>query len=588
MRINAAPQRSRSLTAIALAMLLALAATGRALELHAQQPVNLNFVNARLSDVIRSLATTLGVNVLLTNVPDKRITFQTTVPVRPEELGGILESILEANNLFLVQQGPVAQVFPADSLPPTGLVRSGIALGTPPPLGLVTVLVPLQWIRADEATAALEPVASARARIQPVARSNALLITDFGSNVARYLELLRPLDERPLGEEGLRTYVVPLKYANSEDLAASLGQLYGISVGGTRSTSLYDLSLSRNLDVFRERAAEMFRQRRDLTTPGVVPTSPGDSANQGALIGRTTVVPDAPTNSLLIRTAPPNFPLLRETIEALDTRPAQVLLEVTVAEINLGRSFEFGIDWGVFGDTASLTRGFPLPFDSMGIVRGDQITGVVSVGLNGTNVRAVLRALATKFNVRVLSTPEILAVNNREARIVVGSRVPFISNARLGDVSIDRSVQYEDVGTTLTIIPTINQDDYVSVQILQEVNNLTNQIVLSALNAPVISTREASTRAIIRDGQTVVIGGLIGDTKDYTDGGIPFLKDIPLLGALFKRKTEIVSRNELAIFVTPYIIRSDEDADAIRARIRERMNRMIPGTIPDTTLIRRR
>ncbi|MGH7470606.1 MAG: secretin N-terminal domain-containing protein, partial [Longimicrobiales bacterium] len=534
------------------------------------------------------LATTLGVNVLLTNVPDKRITFQTTVPVRPEDLGGILESILEAHNLFLVQQGPVAQVFPADSLPPTGLIRSGIALGTPPPLGLVTVLVPLQWIRADEATAALKPVASTRARIQPVARSNALLITDFGSNVARYLELLRPLDERPLGEEGMRTFVVPLKYANAEDLAASLGQLYSISVGGSRAASLYELSLSRNLDVYRERAAEMFRQRRE-PIPGIVPTAPGDTAMPGALVGRTTVVPDAPTNSLLIRTAPPNFPLLRETIEALDARPAQVLLEVTVAEINLGRSFEFGIDWGIFGDTAFLRRGFPfLPLDSIGIVRGDEVTGIVSVGLNGTNVRAALRALATKFNVRVLSTPEILAVNNREARIVVGSRVPFISNARLGDVSIDRSVQYEDVGTTLTIIPTVNQDNYVSVQILQEVNNLTNQVVLSALNAPVISTREASTRAIIRDGQTVVIGGLIGDTKDYSDGGIPFLKDIPLLGALFKRKTEIVSRNELAIFVTPYIIRSDQDADEIRERIRERMNRMLPGTVPDSSLIRRR
>jgi general secretion pathway protein D len=198
------------------------------------------------------------------------------------------------------------------------------------------------------------------------------------------------------------------------------------------------------------------------------------------------------------------------------------------------------------------------------------------ISVDRANVRAVLTAVASKSDVKVLSTPEILAVNNREARIVVGSRVPFVSSARLGDVAIDRAVQYEDVGTALTIIPTINQDDYVSVQILQEVNNLTEQVMAAAFNAPVISTREASTRAIIRDGQTVVIGGLIGESLDYFDSGVPFLKEIPLIGNLFKKKSERRTRNELAIFVTPYIVRSDADADAIRERIRNRLDEAMP------------
>jgi general secretion pathway protein D len=271
----------------------------------------------------------------------------------------------------------------------------------------------------------------------------------------------------------------------------------------------------------------------------------------------------------MIRTAPPNFPLLNETIQALDTRPAQVLFEVTVAEITLGKADEFGIDWSVVSGSTNVRLGTPAQPDTLSPIK-DFIIRVVS--LDRANVRAVLRALASTSNVRVLSTPEILAVNNREARIVVGSRIPFVASTRLGDFAVDRSVQYEDVGTTLTIIPTINQDDYVSVQILQEVNSLTNQVIAAALDAPVISTREASTRAIIRDGQTVVIGGLIGDSRDYLDSGIPFLKDIPLLGNLFKRRSEIRNRTELAIFVTPYIVRTDADADAIRERIRGRMN----------------
>jgi general secretion pathway protein D len=540
----------------------------------AGRPVTLNFENARVTDVVRSVAAMLGLNVVFTDVPDKRMSFSTAAPVRPEELSGVLESILESNNLVLVQKGAVAQVVPTDKAPATGQVRVGADIPDPPPLGLITQLVPLQSIRADEGAAALKQVAGPLARIEAVARSNALLITDRGSNVARYLELLRRLDERPQGESGLRTYVIPLKYANAEDLAYALGQSFEVNVLGARGPSLSDLSLSRNLDVFRGRELDTFRQRQQtppviVNMPGVARDSTGtDTLRQGALVGRTTVVPDPPTNSLIIRTAPPNFPLLRETIEALDTRPAQVLFEVAVAEVTLGNGNQFGIDWSVYGRDGGVSFGDPIVADSAGV----QNFVMRLVTLDRYNVRAVLTALASKSQVKVLSTPEILAVNNREARIVVGSKVPFIASTRLGnDVAIDRAVQYQDVGTTLTIIPTINQDDYVSVQILQEVSSLTTQTIQAALNAPVISTREATTRAIIRDGQTVVIGGLIGNTREKIESGVPLLKDIPLLGYLFKRETVTNNRTELAIFVTPYLVRSDEDADAVRERARKRL-----------------
>jgi general secretion pathway protein D len=556
-----------------MTVLLAVTAAALGAQPQAGRPVSLNFENARVTDVVRSVAAMLGLNVVFTDVPDRRISFNTAAPIRPEEIAGVLESILESNNLVLVQKGAVAQVVPADKAPATGQVRVGADISDPPPLGLITQLVPLQSIRADEGAAALRQVAGPLARIEPVARSNALLITDRGVNIARYLQLLRTLDERPQGESGLRTYVVPLKYANAEDLAYALGQSYEVSVASARGPSLADRSLSRNLDVFRGRELDTFRQRQQapvvVNMPGAGRDSIGaDSLRPGALVGRTTVVPDPPTNSLIIRTAPPNYPLLRETIEALDTKPAQVLFEVAVAEVTLGRGDQFGIDWSVYGRDGGVSLGDPIIADSVGVQ--DFVMRVVT--LDRFNVRAVLRALSSKSQVKVLSTPEILAVNNREARIVVGSKVPFIASTRLGnDVAIDRAVQYQDVGTTLTIIPTINQDDYVSVQILQEVSNLTNQTIQAALNAPVISTREATTRAIIRDGQTVVIGGLIGNTRERIESGVPLLKDIPLLGYFFKRETVTTNRTELAIFVTPYVVRSDEDADAARERARKRL-----------------
>jgi len=545
----------------------------------------LDFANAHLADVIRTLAAMLGRTVVMSAVPDSRVTFSTAAPMKPGDLESILESLLESHDLMLVTKGNVAQVMPNDKAPPTGTLRTGFDFPDPPPLGLVSQLVPLQSIRADEGADALRAITAKGARIEAVSRSNALLITDRGTNVARYLDLLRKLDASPAGESGLRTYVVNLKYASATDLASALGQLFGIQVATNTTGSIADRSLSRALDTFRARDADTFRMRSATNPGGAAPpastsaAAPRDSA-AGLLVGRTTIVANAPTNALVIRTAPPNFPLLRETIDALDTRPAQVLFEVTIAEIALGRGSEFGIDWAAInrGGDVNAQFGNPEITDT-----GSTAALLRLVRLNGTGVRALLRTIATTSDVRVLSTPEIIAVNNREATILVGSKVPFVSSTRLGnDVSIDRAVQYQDVGTKLSILPTINDDGYVSVQLLQEVSSLTQQTVTSALSAPIISTREASTRAVLRDGQTVVIAGLIGETRTTQDQGIPLLMDIPFIGALFRRNTVNRQRTELAIFVTPYLVRSDADADAIRERVRKSMESRSPGALDGT------
>jgi general secretion pathway protein D len=548
----------------------------------------LDFRDARLVDVIRSIAALAGLNVVLADIPDKRITFSTTAPASAADLPRILESVLEANGLVLIQQGSVSQIYPLGASLPTGQIRYGTEFPDPPPLGLVTQLVPLQSMQADEGAAALRPIASASARIEPIARSNALLITDRGIHVARYLELLRQLDQRPQGEAGLRTYVIPLKYALADDLAESIGRLYGIFVSTPAGRSMDDLSLSRSLEGYRQREADMFRVRAGMTpslpTQGDTGRADSARAGPGVLIGQTTLVASGPTNALIIRTAPPNFPLLRETIQALDLRPTQVLFEVTVAEITLGRGDEYGIDWDHVGGSTQTSFGNPAAADSA--VSSGLVLRFIS--LRNADIRAVLRTIASRSKVRVLSTPELLAMNNREARVLVGSRVPFVASTRLGnDVAIDRSVQYENVGTQLTLIPTINEDDYVSVRILQEVSSLTTRTVAAALDAPVISTREASTRAVIRNGQTAVIAGLIGSSEDDVERGVPLLKDIPLLGWLFKSKSVVRNRTELAIFVTPYVVRSDADADALWQRIRRRMNDAAPGTLPDTGVVRR-
>jgi general secretion pathway protein D len=577
-------RRVFTLEAFVLGTLLSvLPYAGRAQE----QPVRtrLDFVNAPLADVLRSVASGLGLSVVVTDVPaDRRASFSSAGPIGRDELVAVLESLLDGNGLVMLQRGSVAQIVPAASAPPPGEVGVGFTLPSPVPLGLISQLVPLTAIRAEEAVDALKRVAPKEARIEAVERNNAVLIIDRGTNVARYIELLRHLDERPQGESGLATYVVPLKFADADEMAQSLGRLFGIAISSSRGGSLADRSLTSALGQFRMRELEAYEPRRDVPVQVYVPpqstprdTSAGAAQAPGQLVGRTTIVPSVPTNSLIIRTAPPNFPLLRETIEALDTRPPQVLLEVAVAEVTLGRGEDFGINWLARGGSTTARLGNPEVADSVNPL-GDFVLRIVS--LERVDVRAVLRALASRSDVKVLSTPQVLAVNNREARILVGSKVPFVASTRLGDVAIDRSVQYQDVGTNLIIVPTINSEDYVSVEVLQEVSTLTTQTIQAALNAPVISTREAATRAIIRNGQTVVIGGLIGNSVEVRDSGVPFLKDLPLIGALFRSSSTNKTRTELAVFVTPYIVRTDAEADAIRERVRSRMDSI--GTPADT------
>lgn len=576
-----------------------LLSAGAVLPLTAQQPqtVRINYVDADLRDVIRSLAAVLGLNVVLTEVPSRRVTFQTPEPVPVAEVGAVLEAVLEAQELVLVENGPVAQVMPDAKRPSTGPIRVGKDLQKPPPLGLITQIVPLDYIGAEEALAFLTQIAGKSVRIEVVPRSNAVLITDRGVNIARYLELLQKLDVKTGGESGLRTFVYPLKHASAVELSATLSQVFGGSTGGpsdrTRVRALEDRSLSSELGAFRKREGEALEQRRQTPVPTLAPPpaapTPGTEAApagaQSGLVGQTTIVPDQATNSLVIRTAPPNFPVLQETIDKLDVRPAQVLLEVLIAEVNLGNATQYGINWRLFTQelvTGDSTRGITGLYGGPSF--GDSALGslgglgirVVSMGTN-VDVRAIIQALASRTKVKVLSTPRILALNNEEARILVGSEVPFTQSTRTGlDVVVDQTVQFRNVGTQLTIVPTVNKDRYVTFRILQEVSALTAQTIQAALNAPVISTREVETSAIVRSGSTIIIGGLIGESEQTIQSGVPILQDLPILGALFRNRDRSKSRSELAIFVTPHVVFDDAQADSLLQQQRGQLHGMQP------------
>jgi len=350
-----------------------------------------------------------------------------------------------------------------------------------------------------------------------------------------------------------------------------------------RVQALEGRSLSSELTGFRRREIQSLQDRAGMGPTNLPPAAPAVAADSGkaqmqGLLGRTTIVPDQATNSLVIRTAPPNFSVLQQTIDELDVRPPQVMLEVLIAEVTLDRANQYGINWqlftqkGVSGDsTRGVTVGVGQQRFSDSLLGGLQGLGIRLISLATIDVRTILQALATRTNVRVLSTPRILALNNEEARILVGSEVPFVSSTFAGlTAQLNTVVQFRNVGTQLTVIPTVNQDGYVTFRALQEVSALSEQTVAAAQNAPIITTREAETSAIVKTGHTV-IGGLIGETQQTVEKGVPVLKDLPLLGLLFKNRSVSRERTEIAIFLTPYVVFTDEQADSLMQRERDRL-----------------
>jgi general secretion pathway protein D len=376
--------------------------------------------------------------------------------------------------------------------------------------------------------------------------------------------------------EEVRLYVHRLNHARAERLAATLQGLFGAAQYSAQPSPRSRTTLSQSL---REQSI------RPVDDPAAQPAdstglqAPAQTSLRAELRGDIQIVADEATNSILVRAQPSDWEVIQDAIQALDLRPLQVLIEVVIAEVRETRSLDIGVSASA-SSTSSANRS-----TTGELAGGTQGDFTVQFTRNGTvDLDVALSALSAAGEVRILSRPVILAQNNQEARILVGSERPFVQVFRSlpTDGAIrDQVVQYRDVGTSLTILPTINPDGYVNLQITQEVSTATAEV---QFGAPVISTREAMTYLLARSGQTVVIGGLIDRQFDRSRSGIPILMDVPLIGGLFGTTRTSQGTSELFLFLTPRVVETDEDADAIREGV-ETETELLPGLGPIRPLL---
>jgi general secretion pathway protein D len=358
-------------------------------------------------------------------------------------------------------------------------------------------------------------------------------------------------------------FVLPLKHVRAVDVAGTINTLYGHSsfAGSNSHPNVPTLG------------GELRANLVPMAGAGAQPVGASGAERAGGLTGEIMIVADEKANSLLVRANKADYDFIAAVVEQLDVRPLQVLIEVLIVEVARNHSLTLNVD-GVLG-TTSVSKGTTQlagAFGTPGL--GDFALSVMGIG--GKDLTENVELSAEHGETRILSRPVLLTENNQEATITVGSQRPFVQLQQAlpteGTVS-NQVVQYKDVGTKLTVRPTISIDGTVQLEVTQEVSNATTEV---AFNAPVISTRSVQTQLLVRDGQTVALGGLTERQSDATHGGLPFLSSIPFIGGLFGHATKSTTETELFVFLTPRVIRTDDDAMRLSTPLQQRVEKIKP------------
>jgi general secretion pathway protein D len=406
----------------------------------------------------------------------------------------------------------------------------------------------------------------------PITRINSLLVVSSIPNIFEKVEgWLRELDKTPAEGTRLGVFVYYVQNAKAKDLADVLKQIFVAEK-------------KEKKEEFKEKVVVPEPTPRGVkpttTTP---PSTPPKEEAAAAPEGEINIVVDETNNALVIKAFQRDYKYILETVKKLDIYPKQVLIEVMLAEITLDDTTQFGIEWSRFLSSH--------PPNAQGVVVGAQppaepfTTALTAVGIRysivdlGGRVSAAIFAAAKRGQVNVISSPHIIASNNKEAKIQIGSSQPILTNTYTTTATgtpgvVEGTIEYKDIGIILTVTPRISDGGLVTLEVNIE-NSTVNESAIplgNLTNVPVFKKKTAKTILSVLESQMIVIGGLIEDSKDLTKSGIPFLSRIPIIGALFGTHKYVTTKTELILLMIPHIITDHTQSNAVTQEFREKVD----------------
>lgn len=599
----------------------------------------LNFEAADLREVVKVvLGDLLGANYIISDKVRGQMTLHTERPVERSALLPILESALQLTGNALIASSGGYLVVPLAEAGRFGLV-SGDGPGLLGRAGFQLQVVPLRYVSANALRPALEPFLPAGAVLQVNAANNLFLMAGSAEVLGQFVETVQLFDVDWLA--GMSFALYPLQRAEASGLVEELRQVFSLDEDGPLKGLIRLLPIERlnavllisqrpqYLDDVRSMIARLDQdiggagrimevyylqhakasvvagtlqqlysdESEDLELPvspdlsEPLPLAAADEAGEAPLavgageVGRVQIIGDEDNNALLVMATAADHRVVQRAIRKLDIPRRQVLVEATIAEITLSDNLQYGVQWflnGAIGGYSTRTSLFSGNSASLpnAVAPGFSFSLTNQAGV----VKALFDLLANESKLKVLSSPQVMVIDNQTANIRVGSQIPVITRSSSSvtnpDAPIVNEVQFRDTGVLLQVTPQINAGGTVTLEISQEVSEPSADEFAGGNVA--ILQRTITSSVVVQSGETVVLGGLIRENETETLTGIPGISKIPLLGKLFSRTVENTSRTELVVTITPFVVTDRSEAREANQELMRRM-RSLSGRVISTS-----
>jgi general secretion pathway protein D len=609
-----------------------------------QKYVTLDFDNVEIGVLVKFVSELTGKNFLIDDKVKGKITILSPKKIPVEDVYKVFLSVLEINGFTVVPSGNIIKIIPVSLAKEKSLeTRTKKELASPEDR-MVTQIVALERANPDEIKRILDPIISKTSSVLSYPPAGILVITDYLSNIRRLQEIIAALDVEGAGNQISYIHLVNASasevvksltaiFQQSQRGKTSATDIKVVSDSRTNSliilASVADTESVRKLIAFMDKDVprgesniQVYRLQNsnaeDLAK--VLNSIIKDSGSAGsAAAGQKVAAPvvskdvhivaDKATNTLVVMAEREDYKIIENIIKQLDVSRPMVYIEALIMEVNTNKAFNLGVEWRGLKDTGKISgvdtgqsaafigsggagsttdpgsynilggltpSAFPSGF-TMGIVGA----GITIGGITFPNIGAVVQAYKTDTDVSILSTPQVMTLDNEEAEINVGSNVPYITRQDSTTTTSAYPVnyntyEYKDVGVILNITPHINEENYIRLKISQQVTKVTSA---SSSATPTTLKRTTKTTVVVKDSETIVISGLMGDSTQDTTYKVPFLGDIPILGWLFKTYSTSREKTNLYVFLTPHIVRTQADAAGLYQEKRETMGEVVEGII---------